>query len=79
LKRDKFSGLRWPPWQSLAEYLALKQSVVELTAMGRNLNQIARAMNQGGRAGLAGANRSRRHAEGRRGAAGSFQDVAPGQ
>jgi hypothetical protein len=32
-----------------AEYLALKQSVLELTAMGRNLNQIARAMNQGGR------------------------------
>ena len=30
-----------------AEYLALKHSVVELTAMGRNLNQIARAANQG--------------------------------
>ena len=37
-----------------AEYLALKQSVLELTAMGRNLNQIARAMNQGGRPGLPG-------------------------
>ncbi len=37
-----------------AEYLALKQSVLELTAMGRNLNQIARAMNQGARPGLPG-------------------------
>jgi hypothetical protein len=37
-----------------AEYLALKQSVLELTAMGRNLNQIARAMNQGGRPGAPG-------------------------
>jgi len=37
-----------------AEYLALKQSVLELTAMGRNLNQIARAMNQGGRPTLPG-------------------------
>jgi predicted DNA binding CopG/RHH family protein len=37
-----------------AEYLALKQSVVELTAIGRNLNQIARAMNQGGRPVLPG-------------------------
>jgi hypothetical protein len=37
-----------------AEYLALKQSVVELTAIGRNLNQIARAMNQGGRPALPG-------------------------
>jgi predicted DNA binding CopG/RHH family protein len=36
------------------EYLALKQSVLELTAMGRNLNQIARAMNQGGRPILPG-------------------------
>ena len=32
-----------------AEYLALKQSVVELTAIGRNLNQIARAMKGAGR------------------------------
>jgi Bacterial mobilisation protein (MobC) len=33
-----------------AEYLALRQSVLELTAIGRNLNQIARVINQGGRA-----------------------------
>ena len=32
------------------EYLAIKQAVGELSAIGRNLNQIARAMNQGGRA-----------------------------
>ena len=32
-----------------AEYLAVKQAVVELSAIGRNLDQIARAMNQGGR------------------------------
>jgi len=37
-----------------AEYLALKHSVVELTAMGRNLNQIARAIDQGGRPTLPG-------------------------
>jgi len=37
-----------------AEYLALKQSVVELTAIGRNLNQIARVANQGSRPALPG-------------------------
>jgi hypothetical protein len=37
-----------------AEYLALRQSVLELTAMGRNLNQIARAITQGGRPALPG-------------------------
>ncbi len=37
-----------------AEYQALKQSVLALTAMGRNLNQIARAMNQGSRPPLPG-------------------------
>jgi len=37
-----------------AEYLALKRSVIELTTIGRNLNQIARAMNQGGRPALPG-------------------------
>jgi predicted DNA binding CopG/RHH family protein len=37
-----------------AEHLALKQLVVELTAIGRNLNQIARAMNQGASAALPG-------------------------
>lgn len=30
-----------------AEYQALRQSTLELTAIGRNLNQIARALNQG--------------------------------
>jgi Bacterial mobilisation protein (MobC) len=33
-----------------AEYLALMQSIEGLAAMGRNLNQIARALNRGGRA-----------------------------
>jgi len=33
-----------------AELLALRQSVLELTAIGRNLNQIARAMNAGAKA-----------------------------
>jgi predicted DNA binding CopG/RHH family protein len=37
-----------------AEYVALRQSVLELTALGRNLNQIARAMSQGGRSALPG-------------------------
>ena len=36
------------------EYLALKQSVVELSALGRNLNQIARVLNQGASATLPG-------------------------
>jgi predicted DNA binding CopG/RHH family protein len=36
-----------------AEYLALRQSIVELTVIGRNLNQIARAT-QGGRPPLPG-------------------------
>jgi hypothetical protein len=33
------------------ELLALKHSIAELAAIGRNLNQIARAANQGGRVG----------------------------
>lgn len=37
-----------------AEYLALKHLIVELTSIGRNLNQIARAMNQGGRPTMPG-------------------------
>jgi hypothetical protein len=37
-----------------AEYIALRQSVVELTAIGRNLNQIARALHQGERPALPG-------------------------
>jgi hypothetical protein len=37
-----------------AEYIALMQSIEGLAAVGRNLNQIARVLNQGGRAGLAG-------------------------
>jgi hypothetical protein len=37
-----------------AEYLALRQSVLELTAIGRNLNQIAKAINQGGHSALPG-------------------------
>ena len=36
-----------------AEYLALRRSVLELAAIGRNLNQIARQMNQGGTLTLA--------------------------
>ncbi len=34
------------------EYLALKESIMELAAIGRNLNQIARALHQGGRPAL---------------------------
>jgi hypothetical protein len=37
-----------------AEYVALKQTVLELTAIGRNLKQIARAIHQGGRHALPG-------------------------
>ena len=36
------------------EFTALKRSVAELGAIGRNLNHIARAANQGGRAALPG-------------------------
>ena len=37
-----------------AEYTLLKQSVEQLASVGRNLNQIARAMNQGDRASAPG-------------------------
>lgn len=37
-----------------AEYQLLRQSVQELTAIGRNLNQIARALNLGGRTTVPG-------------------------
>lgn len=39
-----------------AEYTLLKQSVEQLAAVGRNLNQIARAMNQGERGAAPGRN-----------------------
>jgi hypothetical protein len=32
------------------EFLALKRSIGELASIGRNINQIARAVNEGGRA-----------------------------
>jgi hypothetical protein len=34
------------------EYLALRESILELKAIGRNLNQIAKALNQGGHAAI---------------------------
>ena len=37
-----------------AEYLALRQSVLELSAIGRNLNQIAKALHQGDKAAVPG-------------------------
>jgi hypothetical protein len=37
-----------------AEYVALRQAVDQLAAVGRNLNQIARALNQDGRPALPG-------------------------
>jgi hypothetical protein len=37
-----------------AEYLALMRTVAELSAIGRNLNQIARAANAGGRPSMPG-------------------------
>ena len=37
-----------------AEYTLLKQSVEQLATVGRNLNQIARAMNQGGQPAMPG-------------------------
>lgn len=43
------SHLRSLPPLPREELLALKRSVAELGAVGRNLNQIARATNQGGR------------------------------
>jgi hypothetical protein len=36
------------------EYVALRQAIDQLAAVGRNLNQIARVLNQGGRAQLPG-------------------------
>ena len=37
-----------------AEYVALRQAVLELNAIGRNLNQMARSLNQDPRSGLPG-------------------------
>lgn len=37
-----------------AEYLALRQAVLELSAIGRNLNQVARILQQDGRANVPG-------------------------
>jgi hypothetical protein len=37
-----------------AEYVALRETIDQLAAVGRNLNQIARVLNQGGRASLPG-------------------------
>src|SRR5579864_4249263 len=37
-----------------AEYVALRQAIDQLAAVGRNLNQIARVLNQGSRAQLPG-------------------------
>jgi hypothetical protein len=37
-----------------AEYLTLRQAVLELSAMGRNLNQVARVLQQDGRATVPG-------------------------
>ena len=36
------------------EYLALRESILELKALGRNLNQIAKALNQGKYAAISG-------------------------
>jgi hypothetical protein len=52
LVRAHLRGLAPLPKEELT---ALKRSVAELGAIGRNLNQIARAVNQGGRAALPGA------------------------
>ena len=48
------SHLRDVPPLPKIEYEALKQSVVELTTWGRNLNQIARVLNQSGRPPMTG-------------------------
>ena len=37
-----------------AEYLALRQAVLEMSAIGRNLNQVARLLQQDGRANVPG-------------------------
>ncbi|MBS0377213.1 MAG: hypothetical protein JSS29_01905 [Proteobacteria bacterium] len=37
-----------------AEYLALRQAVLEMSAIGRNLNQVARVLQQEGRANVPG-------------------------
>lgn len=41
-------------WERKEELLALKRSIAELGAIGRNLNQIARAVNSGERVSLPG-------------------------
>lgn len=46
--------LRGAPPLPKAEYIALMQSIEATAALGRNLNQIARTLNQGGRPELPG-------------------------
>jgi hypothetical protein len=48
------SHLRGAPPLPKAEYVALRQAIDQLAVMGRNLNQLARVLNQGGRAPLPG-------------------------
>jgi antitoxin component of RelBE/YafQ-DinJ toxin-antitoxin module len=43
------SHLRGAPPVPKAEFIALRQAVTAVTALGRTLNQIARALNQGGK------------------------------
>lgn len=61
-----------------AEYLALKQSISELGALGRNLNQIARAIKQGERPAPLGRSEVATMLK-VAGATGSFQGTAPRQ
>ena len=50
------SHLRGAPPLPKMEYTLLKQSMEQVAAVGRNLNQIARAMNQGDRSAMPGRN-----------------------
>ncbi|HEX5461032.1 MAG TPA: MobC family plasmid mobilization relaxosome protein [Steroidobacteraceae bacterium] len=56
LVRSHLRGLLPLPKEEL---LALKRSVAELSAIGRNLNQIARVANQGGRTAAVGSDHIR--------------------
>ena len=76
LVRAHLSGLAPLPKEELT---ALKQSVAELGTIGRNLNQIARAVNQGETAALPGNGKRRHHVEDRRGPTGSLQGVVQSQ
>ena len=62
-----------------AEWLMLERIVTELSKLGRNINQIARAANRGERVSDPGVDPVSSHAEDLRSTARQHQGIAPGE